>query len=72
MLALKHQDVTDRTVLKDFCNVSIELFQSQAELISFQHGSKEVCRLWAEIEAHKWCDLELNLSKTATKAIKFY
>ena len=24
-----------RTVLKDFCNVSIELFQSQAELISF-------------------------------------
>ena len=28
-------------------------------------------RLWAEIEAHKWRDLELNLSKTATKAIKF-
>ena len=23
-----------------------------------------VCRLWAEIEAHKWHDLELNLSKT--------
>ena len=22
------------------------------------------CRLWAEIEAHKWRDLELNLSKT--------
>ena len=31
-----------------------------------------VCKLWAEIEAHKWCDLELNLSKTATKAMKFY
>ena len=30
-----------------------------------------LCRLWAEIEAHKWCDLELNLSKTATKAIEF-
>ena len=29
-------------------------------------------RLWAEIEVHKWRDLELNLSKTATKAIKFY
>ena len=29
-------------------------------------------RLWAEIEAHKLRDLELNLSKTATKAIKFY
>ena len=26
------------------------------------------CRLWAEIEAHKWCDLELNLRKTATNA----
>ena len=23
-----------------------------------------ICRLWAEIEAHKWRDLELNLSKT--------
>ena len=23
-----------------------------------------LCRLWAEIEAHKWRDLELNLSKT--------
>ena len=22
------------------------------------------CRLWAEIKAHKWRDLELNLSKT--------
>ena len=31
-----------------------------------------ICRLWAEIEAHKWRDLQLNLSKTATKAIKFY
>ena len=30
-----------------------------------------LCRLWAEIEAHKWRDLELNLSKTATKAIEF-
>ena len=28
-------------------------------------------RLWAVIEAHKWRDLELNLSKTATKAIEF-
>ena len=23
-----------------------------------------LCRLWAEIEEHKWRDLELNLSKT--------
>ena len=23
-----------------------------------------LCRLWAEIKAHKWRDLELNLSKT--------
>ena len=30
-----------------------------------------LCRLWAEIEAHKWRDLKLNLSKTATKAIEF-
>ena len=29
-----------------------------------------LCRLWAEIEAHKWRDLELNLNKTATKAIE--
>ena len=29
------------------------------------------CRLWAKIEAYKWCDLELVLSKTATKAIEF-
>ena len=32
----------------------------------------KVWRLWAEIEAHKWRDLELNLSKTATKAIEFW
>ena len=25
---------------------------------------KLLCRLWAEIEVHKWRDLELNLSKT--------
>ena len=25
---------------------------------------KVLCRLWVEIEAHKWRDLELNLSKT--------
>ena len=24
----------------------------------------KICRLWVEIEAHKWRDLELNLSKT--------
>ena len=30
-----------------------------------------LCSLWAEIEAHKWRDLELNLIKTATKAIEF-
>ena len=28
-----------------------------------QHASHE-CTLWAEIKAHKWRDLELNLSKT--------
>jgi hypothetical protein len=26
-----------------------------------------LCRLWAEIEAHKWRDLELNLSKAVEK-----
>ena len=26
--------------------------------------AKSLWRLWAEIEAHKWRDLELNLSKT--------
>ena len=26
-----------------------------------------LCRLWVEIEAHKWCDLELNLSKNCNK-----
>ena len=30
-----------------------------------------IWRLWAEIEAHKWRDLELNLSKTATTALEF-
>ena len=34
-------------------------------------GLPYICRLWAEIEAHKLCDLELNLRKTATKAIEF-
>ena len=28
------------------------------------HFEFQSCRLWAEIEAHKWRDLELNLSKT--------
>ena len=27
-------------------------------------------RLWAEIEAHKWRDLELNLSKTADELMQ--
>ena len=27
----------------------------------------DLWRLWAEIEAHKWRDLELNLSKTVEK-----
>ena len=27
-------------------------------------GKQLLWRLWAEIEAHKWRDLELNLSKT--------
>ena len=30
----------------------------------------ESCRLWAEIEAHKWRDLELNLSKTVEELSK--
>ena len=32
---------------------------------------EQLCRPWSEIEAHKWRDLELDLSKTARKAIKF-
>jgi hypothetical protein len=45
------------------------LFLLQLKLI---FGPPYICRLWAEIEAHKWRDLELNLSKTATKkAIEF-
>ena len=37
---------------------------SESVAIFERERTAYVCRLWAEIEAHKWRDLELNLSKT--------
>ena len=37
---------------------------SSSMLTFFYHSVIIICRLWAEIEAYKWRDLELNLSKT--------
>ena len=40
------------------------MFRHTARLVRFYSCCDRIWRLWAEIEAHKWRDLELNLSKT--------
>ena len=58
--------------LSDFSD--LYSYDFEASIISWGRRKNDftICRLWAEIEAHKWRDLELNLSKTATKAIEFW
>ena len=45
-------------------NATRLIYMKHFFIINFQRKEILLCRLWAEIEAHKWWDLELNLSKT--------
>ena len=43
--------------------VEVSFFKKSKQFFDILNSTRP-CRLWAEIEAHKWRDLELNLSKT--------